>query len=82
MLASSLQVIFRWWKITHRSAEVQRLHPGEIKECYEDFLHDDRTQCMFSHSTYAIHKLELHSLNQNADILVLTLRKSLLIVIG
>ena len=39
-----LQVIFRWWRITHRNAETQRLSPGEIKECHEDFLNDDRTQ--------------------------------------
>ncbi|XP_067948567.1 F-box only protein 36-like [Watersipora subatra] len=48
VVVTPVQVIFRWWKITHRNAEGQRLHPGEIKECYEDFLHDDRTQSMIS----------------------------------
>lgn len=41
-------MLFRWWKITHRSAETQRLNPGEIRECHEDFLHDDRTQSKLS----------------------------------
>ena len=39
-----LQVILRWWKITHRQTEAQRLNPGELKVTHPEFLDDDDIQ--------------------------------------
>lgn len=37
------KVILRWWKISLRNNEDTR-HPGEIKDSYEDFYHDEAAQ--------------------------------------
>lgn len=38
-----LKVILRWWKITRRNVEGS-MYPGEIKDSYEDFYHDEVAQ--------------------------------------
>jgi len=37
------QIILRWWKITLRNIEGS-IYPGEIKDSYEDFYHDEIAQ--------------------------------------
>jgi F-box protein 36 len=37
------KVILRWWKITLRNVEGS-MYPGEIKDSYEDFYHDEVAQ--------------------------------------
>lgn len=39
------QVIYRWWKIALRGDSESR-YPGEIKDSYDDFVHDDLIQRM------------------------------------
>jgi hypothetical protein len=42
-LFSILKVILRWWKITLRNIEGSK-YPGEIKDSYEEFYHDEVAQ--------------------------------------
>ncbi|XP_013414045.1 F-box only protein 36 [Lingula anatina] len=56
ILIDHWQVIFRWWKISPRN-EGKKAPPGEIKESYDDFLHDDRTQSEV-HRVFGVHFLE------------------------
>ncbi|XP_064639162.1 F-box only protein 36-like [Lineus longissimus] len=42
IMVTRTEVIFRWWKISSRNDA--RVNPGEIRECHEDFLFDERCQ--------------------------------------
>jgi len=53
-----IKIIYRWWKIALHDAEAK--YPGEIKDTYEEFVHDELIQSIHSvHISSFLSKIKL-----------------------